>query len=428
MRFTLKKDEFKNIDDAFNILKSINNDTGSLFIIKKSLEACFKYQFDVRIVNVWEKTNNAWKKSKTPLFIMSVLPEVSTVDKIVTAISNDSIDELGVKELWEKNKSWIIEIDSRILDKNIIDIDAKELTAILLHEIGHIVYSNSIPSRINTILRYELAKSSVGTKRLLKYKIFTKLLSLPILNACIADRKIDDNNIRQEVKADEFVKKMGYRDELVNVLKKISHAGRTNRNAGSIDKNMVKMLDFSKETIDQLTNRYHLLVKENFERLADECLSPTIKSVIIEFTDSLFKGDENTSVTMEKKIDNMYRFIDKAIDDEYMTEFFIFKNKTLKKIDSYELDYIEMKIGSMKTESDRLMISSYIHSKIDLVNYYITILNDPIKRKKYIIPHSIEQLEAMKRRLIMLSRKAVSEKLKQRNNNILVAWPTGYEG
>lgn len=421
MRFVLKKDEFKNIDEAFNILKSVSKDTGSLFMIKKSLEACFKYQFDVRIIEVPEKI-------KTPLFIMSVLPEVSTVDKIVNAISNDSIDELGVKELWERNKAWIIEIDSRILNKDIIDVEPRELTAILLHEVGHVVYSNSIPSRINTILRYELAKSTIGTKRLLKDKIFNKLLSLPILNACIADRKMDDNNIKNEVKADEFVKKMGYRDALVNVLKKISHASRTNRNAGSIDKNMLNMLNFSKETIDQLTNRYHLLVKENFERLAEECLSPTIKSIIVEFTDNLFKGNENSSVTMEKKIDNMYRYMDKVVEDEYMTEFFIFKNKTLKKIDSYELDYIEMKIGSMKTESDRLMISSYIHSKIDLVNYYLTILNDPKERKRYIIPHSVEQLEAMRRRLILLSRKAVSEKLKQRNNNILVAWPTGYEG
>jgi hypothetical protein len=75
-----------------------------------------------------------------------------------------------------------------------------------------------------------------------------------------------------------------------------------------------------------------------------------------------------------------------------------------------------------------MLVISYIHSKLDLVEYYIAIMKDPKTIKKYDIPHTLTQLEGIRQRLLELRQIALKYKIPERNKNILVAWPTGYEG
>ena len=88
--------------------------------------------------------------------------------------------------------SGIKKIPYTIFDDKIINITPSELTALLLHEIGHVIYANSITTRICTILQYEIASTSMSNKALIKDRFFKRILSLPIFNACIADSKNDD--------------------------------------------------------------------------------------------------------------------------------------------------------------------------------------------------------------------------------------------
>lgn len=415
MKFNLKKEKFNEIEKSFEILKQKHDDQGSLYIIKSSLEDCFNYEFEIKTVNL--------DNDNRQLFVMSVFPEISTIDKIITSLTNDKSDDI-IKKIWENNKKWIIEIDSRILTN---DFTNSELTAILLHEIGHIVYSNSIPYKISTILKYEMVKSSMSVKLILKNSIFKKILSLPILNACIADRKRDNVNIKNEVKADEFVKKMGYQKDLISILKKFSSLNNYPK-TNDIDENMKTVMKFSNDVVEQFQLRHNKLVKNNLLTLKKECTSPYISNIITEFTDILFKEYENTSVTLEKKMEVLYNNIDKIIDEGYMTEFFLFKKKTLKPIDDKDIDYIYLKIDAIENINDKLVLISYIHSKIDLVDYYLQILKNNKMSNKYNIYQTIPELLDIKKKLLSLRDKVLTKKIEQKNNNILVAWPAGYEG
>lgn len=418
MKINLIKNKFDAIDGAFLVLKEDPSSNAAISIIRKSLEDCFNCTFDIRIIN---PTDN-----NSELFVMSVYPEISVIDKIISAIMGDS-DVNAIKKLWETNKKWTIEIDSRILKNEIIDCNEKELTAMLLHEVGHIVCSTSIPNRISLILKYEIMKANSRNKMMLKDKVFRTILSLPVLDACISDNKRDRNSINEEIKADTFVKKMGYKKELLSVLTKLSSNNKYPNN-GTLNDKMSKIANFSLQTLDDFQQRKVKLAKKSLLSLKEGCESPYLNNVITEFVNTVFEdSDENTSVCDGKKIEYMLERADKIIEDGYYTEFFLF-GKELKRIDPAEIDYIQVKISSIKNDNDKMMIISYIHSKLDMAEYYISIMENPKMAKHYKIPHTLQQLYDIKKRLILLRKACLDYKIPMRNSTVLVSWPTGYSG
>lgn len=424
MKVTLKKDKFEVIDNAFLVLKEDPDNTTAVSLIKMSLEECFGAKFNITIV----KSIDATRPDNTP-FIMSVFPEVSTIDKIISAlISNDDNTDGTVKSLWDKNKVWNIEIDRRILDTTIADFTKRELTALLMHEIGHVACSNSITSRLTTILQYELAKINMKDKLLLRDKIFRQVLSLPVLNACIMDDKRSGKNIKEEIKADSFSKKMGYGSDLASVMKKIMDSGKCMK-SGTIDDNLRSVTSFSTNTLTQLRERQSNLVRNNLTALKVECVSPFITDAIGVFESALFEYECNSSSIEKSKIEYMMEKAERICsDEEIITEFFSFGQKQLKKIDPAELDYIDVKINEIKSESDKMMLISYLYSKLDMIDYYINILENPKLSTKYNIPHTLEQLKAMKKRLMTTRENILAYKIPDKMKGILVAWPDNYEG
>ena len=170
MNIRLNKDKFTAIDGAFLVLQENINSTAAIDIIKKSLEDCFKdCKFTINIINSVDNHD--------PFFVMSVFPEVSVIDKVIVAVMSNK-ETKAIKQLWETNKNWTIEIDSRILkdSPDSLKFSNTELTAMLLHEVGHIVCSTSIPNRISLILRYEMMNSKITNRMMLKDKIYYGLL------------------------------------------------------------------------------------------------------------------------------------------------------------------------------------------------------------------------------------------------------------
>lgn len=414
MRVNLNKDKFSDIEGAFTVLKEDPDSNAALQIIKKSLEESFGCEFDISVIGEGTNTNNK-------LFVMSVYPEMDTITKVIQACSeNKSIDV--IKKLWETNKKWTIEIDGKILDDNIISCTEKELTAMILHEVGHIICSNSIPTRISLILRYEIAKSKSTNKILLKDKVFSTIMSLPILDACISDGKRDKSSIKEEIKADKFVKKLGYQNELLSVLTKLS----SNKLYPSTNYDKMKETSsFSLQTLQDFQDRRDNLVKSSLLSLKESCQSVYINNVLDDFIETVFEDGANAIVG--SKLQYMHERADKLIEDNYYTEFFIFK-KSLKRIDPAELDYIDVRINEIRDENDKMMLISYVHSKLDIVNYYIDILSNPKTTNKYKIPHSLDQLLDMRKRLYTSRDNILKYKIPERNKNILVSWPSGYEG
>lgn len=412
MKIVLKKEKFKDVENAFSVLQEDPANQTGLKMIKEALEDCFSYTFDLRVVSP--------EKESSAFFVMAVYPEISTMDKIIDSLmSDDKNKESVIKKLWEKNKNWTLEIDSRLLTNQIINVDEKELTALLLHEIGHIVCSNSLPTRFVTLMQYEIAYTNMKTKLLLRDKIFRKVLCIPILNACIADDKSKEA-LKKEIQADEYVKKMGYTNELNSVLKKLIQS-EVRAPKFSKENNLRALTKFSAETMDQLRKRQENVVKNKLDLLKKESVSPYFTDFLSMFYEELFPENEKIQETI---LERAYSFS----DDKYIMERFIFGPKKMERIDPAEIDYIEVKKGSMQSDGDKLMLISYLNSKLDLVNYYLSILDNLKLRKKYAIPHSYRQLKDMQNRLETMRYDILKYKIPEKRLGIVVQYPTGYEG
>ena len=425
MKITLQKDRFDAIDHCFAQLNESTKNINSVF---QSMEKILKETFHKNIKLVLIKA-----KKGDPFFVMSIFPDESTIDRLVEAIVNEEQDQI-IKKIWDETDNWTIEIDTRLFNDDYVRLTSKELTALLLHEIGHMVYSNSIPQRISRVMRLEYATANIEVKAVMKKPMFRKVLSLPILNACTYDNYKTKDRIKNELKADVFVVKMGYGKELESALSKFIGANDTNvgdhinKDSGDVYDDMKQVTLFSIGIIEDFKDRKAAIGKKKVLDMLTRVPSNFINSFVTSIS-GLFsspKGGMNETQVLEF----VQESAQKAVDEMYMKEFFDFKWKKLKRIDPAVIDYIDVQKDAIKSNNDRMLLLNYIHTKLDTVEYYINILKSPKYSKKYDVPHTMEQLLSYKSRLEQCRDYVLSVRIPDYHRGYVlnIDYPPGYEG
>lgn len=104
------------------------------------------------------------------------------------------------------------------------------------------------------------------------------------------------------------------------------------------------------------------------------------------------------------------------------------KAKILKKIPSDLIAYIQIETEAIKDANDKMMISSYCLHKLEVVNWYLELLE--VGSKKYIVPQGKAHLEMVRDQLMACHKMIMSVKIKNPNDRPLldIKYPRGYEG
>jgi hypothetical protein len=169
------------------------------------------------------------------------------------------------------------------------------------------------------------------------------------------------------------------------------------------------------------------MLEYTLSEMIKDCPSIYAESILTEIKNDFFFENNNTTVTKDKRLNFLYERADQLEEEFIATEFFGLGKKTLKKIDPAEIDYIAVKIQDIKTTADKMMLVSYIHSKLDIVEYYIALYNNPKQAKKYNMPYSIRELEDLKKYLNQMIQEIIDMKLPEKlRGGLLIAWPDGY--
>lgn len=101
--------------------------------------------------------------------------------------------------------------------------------------------------------------------------------------------------------------------------------------------------------------------------------------------------------------------------------------KTLKRIPSNLVSYVQIEGEAIRDANDKQMIVSYAHGKIDMIDWYIELLD--VGSKKYIVPQSREQLVSIKQQLLAAIQQIMSTPIPNANRPIIdIKYPKGYEG
>lgn len=419
----LKPSNLLTIENAFKFLKEYPKSMTATETIEKELHACTGDTFYIRVV---ENTSSG------PMFVMSVFPQESTIDKILSSIASGKTSSDVVESLWKRNSVWTIEIDDTIIRPgSYINASEKELTAILIHELGHVAQSNSVATRIITILQYEYARTSTQTKLMMRDKIFRSIMSVPIINACIGDQK--GSNVKEEMKADKMVKKYGYERYLTSVMDRVIK--HQNFKSNDPDKSMEYTTRQSFQMLDDLRLRRNKLVKNRLKRLQESTPSPYIRDFLGDTYANLFVEENRLSNIsgLQKRVleSKKEKYIKESMEmaaKNYYKEFTLFGKKKLEPVTQYDLDYIAMKITMIRKDADKLMLLSYIHNKLDMVHFYMDILEDPVESKRYKVPHNMKYLKDIEKQLENLRMEVLRFKVPPKQPDIFIGYPQGYEG
>lgn len=102
--------------------------------------------------------------------------------------------------------------------------------------------------------------------------------------------------------------------------------------------------------------------------------------------------------------------------------------KKLKRIPTDLVSYIQIETEAINDANDKMMISSYCLGKLEMVNWYIELLETG--SKKYIVPHNKEHLEMVRNQLLACHKQIMNVKVTSPNNRpiIDIQYPKGYEG
>lgn len=102
--------------------------------------------------------------------------------------------------------------------------------------------------------------------------------------------------------------------------------------------------------------------------------------------------------------------------------------KKLKKIPYDLVSYIQIETEAIKDANDKQMISSYCLHKLEVVNWYLELLEEG--SKKYIVPQSKAHLEMVRDQLIAAHKAIMATKIPDPKTRpiINIKYPEGYEG
>lgn len=195
---------YYNFEEFIEILSAIrynNGKSSDLNKLKNELNRFFKGQKCKEVIY----TRNTDKV----FFGMSVTPIIRD-DDVVMILNSDN--DYMVNE-------YYLELDSKLFDSD-LNLTNKELLAVLLHEVGHMVNTNEPVENARTAMDLYLAKT--GSNLDIAESINQKaILSFGLRDVMRKSISLFEKDQAEEISADEFVYKCGYGDELQSALHKI---------------------------------------------------------------------------------------------------------------------------------------------------------------------------------------------------------------
>ena len=384
-------------------------------------------------------------------FGFNVFPEIDKLEDICNKIANDDVKFKDIVKRWRSIKEWEIVIDSLVFDRSFIAFNPKELTAMLLHEIGHVTQSDE---PIEQFYRaYLESKSRLKNADKVSKKVLYILYTIPLAVACTSRRWVNDQNeIKLEISADKSLIETGYAEHLINAFDKIIKAsGSINRsedmNYREIESNVewanMNIVDVIKRRDKLKDSLYYKAIQTNsgyIQALCARILNFLGVRMRERYTGAVAEScmlNEliNGEITLEthvpfydiKKFGQIEaRIIREQNALEVANEAFFNKRKNSKVNipDEYDLDRIYVAIDDIQNNYDKVYVLDLIYEQIEKLNDFEEAISmDETKSKKW-----APKIEEMRQRLTTLRKTVLSKNIAKKEYKVFVKYPEGYEG
>lgn len=397
--------------------------------------------------------------SNSEFFGMRVFPSIDGNEGICASLVNFEHGELKpikyseLVKTWKRLPEWKLELDSMCFDRNGFAFTPRELVAMTLHEIGHIIYSETPVEYFYRAFKENQLRLKLADKA--TQKAMHMIYMIPLAVACSQRRWINGKNeLHVEIVADKTVADFGYGEDLLNALDKIVHqVGTVNTDENRQYAEVNASVEWCNKNVADVYKRRETLKDELFYQ-AVKNKSNYIKAVTIFALDKIgFNLREKyngvaTEATLELLSDPdvllKYDLTENAIEsakflktvDFYRNqadaamESIVNKRKKVKAVlpSQYEVDAIAVEVDGIKNHSDRIFVLDLIYNLLERINNF----EEAISPDPALVRRWQDKIDLMKSEL-QGYRKATLEKktFNQSNYHLFVKLPpqaADYEG
>lgn len=433
-------------------------DSFSTYMIGKSSEKSFLDKLTTALDNLPFNTKKSFritidktKSSRKDFFGFYVFPTVNYLDTICSYIANDLESFNDIVKRWRSIDEWELVIDNMVFDRSFIAFNPKELTAMLLHEIGHVTQSDEPIEQFYHA--YMEAKTRMKAADKISKKALYMLYTLPLAIACTPRRWVNSKNeINLEISADKSLIEFGYAEQLVNAFDKIIKASGSINTTNEVNYRKIESeVEWANTNIIDVVKRRDKLKDELYYK-AIQSNSGYIQAVCARILDRLgvtmrerYSGYTTEScmlaelisgeITLEKYMpiynEKVFGLIEGQIlrdkmNLEITNEAFFNKRKNAKvNIPSeYDIDRIFISVDDIQNNYDKVYVLDMIYENIEKINNFEeAIAMDETKSKKY-----AAQIAEMRERLATLRKMIMNKNIAKKEYKLFVKVPEGYEG
>lgn len=268
-----------------------------------------------------------------------------------------------------------------------------------------ITFYNRRVEKYSEIIMQEIMKLNRGLKQLIKTTSLSGLVSYPIQSLFIFDNVNMTNRRTFDVSKSDI-------ETITKFIRGI----------------VTKYASPEKEKKQILED-----LKSLIQSLCESCTNTdNLRSIrgLVDGVSSWYEGDFSVAYNYE-----MEKFYNEQVDVEsmknashevkYLEE--KFGVKKLKKIPRDIVSYIMIETESIRDANDKMMIASYCLSKLDIVEWYIELIDTG--SSKYIVPHNREYLTSVRTQLLACYKKIMDTPIPKADRPIIsIPYPDKYQG
>lgn len=415
----------KDIEEAFGEIKRKQDIESNLRSINMSLG---KLGIKIKTITIVPAENDEF-------FGMSVYPSHAVADRMVQCM----IDKKPMKayeEIWVSIDDWIIEIDSKLLYDQKLNTNPQELTAALLHEIGHTIYSNSIPEKLHKTMSYTFLSLPSEIRIILKNgnKSFKSLFHPMVAQA---SRNVS-YSLKKELDADKYVVKMGYGQGLETLLQKIlmvygsNFVDNTDR---ELEQNLKVASNWAKSHATELRLRKDSL-RDSVNTITLITPSLYIREIFEDINVKVFKGSPSFDQIVNRENRGKYLTESSLLPDDQKgipcnavleaarnTKFD--KYGKLEKVTQHDIDIVSIQIDRIENQNDKIYLLDVIYDYNETLDLADECLRDG---RKSAVQMSERQIKDMREDLSELRKRIMNTKITEKSYGVFVKYPAGYEG
>ena len=424
-----KTEDFLFLEKCCGEIKSKTKVDENLKRIERILKRIFDIDFKISI------SENNTKE----FFGMNIYPDVSTIDLLVENILSEGSDTETVVKLWQQSSKWYLEIDSILLYDLSLNANPAEIVAITLHEIGHIIYSNTVPQRINKILRYKLLKLNYQMRQLISNEKIRKLFNITIVESC-GSKNFRYINTKKERIADKFVLNYGYGESLNEFIDKLIRTNGNsliNRSDKELDNDITSIVNWSVNNIKELEFRKSNLrkaLKVEIIKSPSEFTKKVVQDIYTSFfgeaTDKYrellseqYTG-ESRDLYSELKAEQILIEHCKRVTTEAFGKLFDNIGK-VKKVSQSDIDILRVEVDKIETNDDKIYLLDRLYMHLELVNAALDMIRMGKEKK---VTQSKSTLLSMQKQLEDIREEIIAMKIIDKEYGVFIRYPKGYQG